>query len=275
MKWFGENMAQNNNWFETSEDLLMPLPLTDTQIDEVVDEEALTEESVNSDISRRIYPSLNLPNNMNITVIPIIPGITLFGYIRFFNASPGEQRVDVYVNGRKIATSLLYRDFTEYMKVFPGWYRVAVFAAGTRTNPLTVTNIQVLPNQIYTAALIGLTDETDLQVINDTRRVLNPNRAYVRFVQLSPNAPQMDAYWDDALVVSELDYQDVSRYLATSPGTHNLKMRDTLSGANLVEHPNIELEGGKAYTIYVVGDLYDRTGLQIIIPLEGTTYLQF
>ena len=55
----------------------------------------------------------------------------------------------------------------------------------------------------------------------------------------------------------------------------NLKMRDSLSGANLVESPDVSVENGKAYTIYIVGDINDRTGLQILVPLEGATYLDF
>ena len=266
-------MARNNDWYETSEDMLMPLPLTENQINEL--DEADDTEEMMDDTARRLYPGILLPSNTNITVIPIIPGITLYGYIRFFNASPGEQRVDIYVNGRKVASNLLYRNFTEYMKVFPGWYRIAVFAAGTRTNPLTVTTLRVLPNRIYTAAVIGLAGEISVQMIQDDRRVLNQNQAYIRFVQLSPNAPTMDAYWDDSLVLAEINYQDVSRYLAATPGQHNLKMRDYLSGANILEDPDIDLQGGKAYTIYIVGDMNDRTGLQVIIPLEGTTYLNF
>lgn len=253
---------------------MMPLPLTAEQANEVVDERTLTEEMVD-DTARRRFPSITLPNNTNITVIPIIPGITLFGYIRFMNASPGETRVDIYVNGRKVASNLLYRNFTEYMKVFPGWYRIAVYAAGTIRNPLTVTTLQVEANSITTLAVIGLFGDISTLAINDSRRFLNRNRAYVRFVQLSPNAPTMDAYWDDALVVSELNYQDISRYMTATPGSHNLKMRDSLSGANLVEHPDVRVEGGKAYTIYVVGDITDRTGLQVLIPLEGNTYLNF
>ena len=183
--------------------------------------------------------------------------------------------MDIYANGRKVASNLLYREFTEYMKVFPGWYRIAVYRAGTIRNPLTVMRMQVQANSITTLAVIGLSGDISTLAINDSRRVLNRNRAYVRFVQLSPNAPTMDAYWDDALVVSELNYQDISRYMTAAPGSHNLKMRDSLSGANLVEHPNVQLEGGKAYTIYVVGDINDRTGLQILVPLEGATYLDF
>ena len=264
----------NNKWYETSDDMMMPLPLTEDEVNMMVDEMVLTEEQVN-DNARGRYPSITLPNNTSITVIPIIPGITRFGYIRFLNASPGEQRVDIYVNGRKVAANLLYRNFTEYMKVFPGWYRIAVYAAGTRRNPLTVTTLRVQANDIINMAVIGLAGEISTQAINDSRRWLSRNRAYVRFVQLSPNAPTMDAYWDDALVLAELNYQDVSRYLQTSAGSHNLKMRDSLSGANLVESPDVSVENGKAYTIYIVGDINDRTGLQILVPLEGATYLDF
>lgn len=264
----------NNHWYETSDDMMMPLPLTPEQANEVVNERTLTEE-MTDDTARRRFPSITLPNNTNITVIPIIPGITLFGYIRFMNASPGETRVDIYVNGRKVASNLLYRNFTEYMKVFPGWYRIAVYAAGTIRNPLTVTTLRVEANSITTLAVIGLSGDISTLAINDSRRFLNRNRAYVRFVQLSPNAPTMDAYWDDALVVSELNYEDISRYMTATPGSHNLKMRDSLSGANLVEHPDVQVEGGKAYTIYIVGDINDRTGLQILVPLEGATYLNF
>ena len=264
----------NNNWYETSDDMMMPLPLTEEQVNERVDAMTLTEEMAD-DTARRRFPSITLPNNTNITVIPIIPGITLFGYIRFMNASPAETRVDIYVNGRKVASNLLYRNFTEYMKVFPGWYRIAVFAAGTIRNPLTVTTLQVQANSITTLAVIGLSGNISTLAIDDSRRFLNLNRSYVRFVQLSPNAPTMDAYWDDSLVVSELNYEDISRYMTTSPGSHNLKMRNSLSGANLVEHPDVRVEGGKAYTIYVVGDINDRTGLQVLVPLEGATYLKF
>ena len=264
----------NNRWYETSDDMMMPLPLQEGEVDGVYEEEMLTEEIAN-DNARGRYPSITLPNNTSITVIPIIPGITLFGYIRFMNASPGEQRVDIYVNGRKVAANLLYRNFTEYMKVFPGWYRMAVYAAGTRTNPLTVTTLRVQANDIITMAVIGLAGDISTQAINDSRRWLSRNRVNVRFVQLSPNAPTMDAYWDDALVLAELNYQDVSRYLQTTAGSHNLKMRDSLSGANLVESPDVSVENGKAYTIYIVGDINDRTGLQILVPLEGATYLDF
>ena len=261
----------NNNWYETSDDLLMPLPLTEEEVMQETD--ALTQEQ-NENTARR-FPSITLPNNTNITVIPIIPGITLFGYIRFLNASPVETRVDIYANGRKVATDLRYQDFTEYMKLFPGWYRIAVYRTGTMTNPLTVLRLQVQPNRIYTVAVTGLAEDLSTLTVEDSRRVLSPNRAYIRFVQLSPTAPAMDVYWDDRMVLSDLQYEEISRYLTSAPGSHNLKLRDTATGEILVEHPDVNLKGGKAYTVYVVGSRADRAGLQVLIPLEGVTYLDF
>lgn len=260
----------NRNWYETSEDLMMPLPLTEAEATANT-EEGLTEEGA----SRGRYPAITLPNGTSVTVIPIIPGLTRYGYIRFFNASPGEPQVDIYANGRKVASDLLYRHFTEYMKVFPGWYRIAVFAAGTQTNPLAVSVLRIRADDILTEAVTGLSGDVALQTIQDSKRDLSNSSAYVRFVQLSPNAPTMDAYWDDALVLADLHYGEVSRYLQTTAGSHNLKMRDSLSGANLVESPDVTVENGKAYTIYIVGDRTDRVGLQILVPLEGATYLDF
>ena len=258
---------------ETSADMIMPLPLTQEGIRQLPNE-SLTQEIVD-DTVQCLHPGIQLPGNINETEIPIIPGITLFSYIRFFNAYPSVGSVDIYVNGRKVASNLLYRQFTEYLKAFPGYYRVAVFRAGTTTDPLSVSYINLIGYRIYTAAVTGLGTNVSLEMINDNRRFLQENAAYIRFVQLSANAPRMDVYLDDSLVLSDLNYREVSRYMSVAPGSHNLKLREYFSGAVLLEDPDVTVEGGKAYTIYVVGDMTDRVGLQVVIPLEGTTYLVF
>ena len=261
------------NGLETSVDFIMPLPLTQNQIQELP-QESLTVESPD-ETTKSLYPGIKLPGNLNLTVIPIIPGITLYSYLRFFHAYPYTGAVDIYVNGRKVVSSLTYRNFTEYMKAFPGYYRVAVFKAGTVTNPLFVNYMNLIGYRIYTAAITGPSGSPTLEMINDNRRFLRKDTAYVRFVQLSANAPRLDVYLDDSLVISDLNYKEVSRYMALRPGSHNIKLRDYFSGAVLMEDPDMTVEGGKAYTVYIVGDINDRVGLQVIIPLEGTSYLVF
>ena len=155
----------NNNRYEISEALQMLLPLTK--------EEAMQETLTQEESAARRFPIL--PSNANVTV---------FGYIRFLNASPVETRVDIYANGRRVAADLRYQHFTEYMKLFPGWYRIAIYRAGTVTNPLTVLRLQVQSGGIYTVAVTGLADAISTLTIEDSHRYLSPNRAYIRFVQL-------------------------------------------------------------------------------------------
>lgn len=103
--------------------------------------------------------------------------------------------VDIYVNGRKVASNLLYRNFTEYMKAFPGYYRVAVFRAGTTENPLTVSYINLIGYRIYTAALTGTEGNVSLEIINDNRRFLQGNMAYVRLCSFPPMRPEWMYTW--------------------------------------------------------------------------------
>ena len=263
----------NQKRLETSADFMMPLPLTQEQIADL-SEHSLTTENFD-DATRGLYPDIPLPNHLNMTVIPIVPGITLYSYIRFFHAVPNRGPVDIYINGRRVAKNLNYRHFTEYMKAFPGYYRVAVFPAGNITTPLFINYMNLIGYRIYTGVIAGNSEDASLEMINDNRRYLKKDTAYVRFVQMSENAPAMDVYVDDSLAIADLNYKEVSRYMAISPGSHNIKLRDYLSGAVLMEDPDMTVRGGKAYTVYIVGDVKDRTGLQVIIPLEGTTYLQF
>ncbi len=272
---------------ETSADMIMPLPLTEEQIDNLTEENYTTEVSdVNfsgeqdNDMGRAIFPGNpffpgnNRPNT-NITIIPIIPGVTRFSYIRFLNANPSQTPIDIYVNGRKVASYLNYRAFTEYMKAFPGYYRIVVFKAGTRRNPISVSQINVIANRIYTAAFIDTGVNNEWQMITDNTRILNQNRAFVRFIQLSYTAPLMDVYIDNRLVLSDLDFQEVSRYLSLAPGRRNVKLKVATTNRTILEDPNMYLRAGNSYSVYIVGDSNSRMGLQVLIPLEGTSYLSF
>lgn len=261
---------------ETSADMLMPLPLTEEQISQLTEDNYTTEiaqpEEQNAQ-GRMWRPGFPNRPNTNITIIPIIPGVTKFSYIRFLNANSLEGPIDVYINGRKVVSYLNYRAFTEYMKVFPGYYRVVVFRAGTKRNPLSVSNINIIANRIDTAAFIDNGFTNEWQMITDNRRVLNQYRAFVRMIQLSYQAPIMDVYIDNRLVLSDLDFQEVSRYLSLTPGRHSLKLKVAATNNTILENPNMLFQAGNSYSIYIVGDINSRMGLQVLIPLEGTSYL--
>ncbi|WMI82262.1 DUF4397 domain-containing protein [Anaerotignum sp. MB30-C6] len=266
-------MTENYENVETSREMIIPLPLTEEELVDM-DESALTME-VGADMIRRLYPEINIVPNVKVAEIPIISGITLISYLRFFNAFSSLPAVDVYVNGKKVASDLKYGFFTEYQKAFPGYYKIEVYEAGTTRTPLLVTFINLIGYRIYTAAIIGRGTEVSLELITDSIRPIPKKSSLIRFVQLSPLASVMDAQLDDTLVLSEIDFKEVSRYLTTPPGSHSLKLKDFITGGILAEELEMKLDGGSAYTVYIVGDTSDGVGLQILVEEEGISFLNF
>jgi len=267
-------MAENS-WCKakTSEEMMIPLPLSEEGL-LGLEEEALTMEKC-TDLIRRLYPEMNIVPNVKSTSIPIIPGITLYSYLRFFNAFSFVPAIDIYVNGKKVASDLKYKYFTEYHKAFPGYYRIQIYEAGKTENPLMVTFINLIGYRIYTAAITGTRTDASLELINDCTRPLPKSSALLRFAQLWSKAPVMDVYLDDYPVLSEFDYREVSRYLKRPHGTHNLKFKDYITGQILLEDSDLQLDGGSAYTAYVIGDMHKKAGMEILVKKEGISYLNF
>lgn len=86
-------LMPNNNRYEISEALQMPLPLTK--------EEAMQETLTQEESAARRFPIL--PSNANVTVIPIFPGGYAFRLHLLSECKPrGKLRVDIYANGRRM-----------------------------------------------------------------------------------------------------------------------------------------------------------------------------
>lgn len=196
-------------------------------------------------------------------------------YIRLLHAAPGAPNVDVYANQNLIARNLGYRGFTPYLKVAPGTYNVRVFPAGQTANPVITRDITLNASEIYTAAAIGTVPNLDILVVPDVRVPFMPGRANVRFVHLSPNAPAVDVYTPDGTVLfRNVAYRQISNYIPVVPGRHTIYVRPTGTANPVLYVPNIVLEAQKNYTIYAIGLVGGTPGLQVLIPLDGSTYIR-
>ena len=222
-----------------------------------------------------VTPSLpSRPNpNVNITVIPVIPNLSRVSFIRFFNALPDVGPVDIYVNGRLIASNVKYREFTNYYRAAAGLYRIVIYKSGTIINPLSVTRVTITDGNVYTAAISGNENTVNFQLITDSKRQINYNIAYLRFAHLSYGAPSVDIYVDNILRVQDIAYEEVSNYLALAPGSHNIKVRISGTSTVVVEEPELVLNSGNFYTAYIIGNPNTRPGLQIISTVEGISYI--
>lgn len=195
-------------------------------------------------------------------------------YLRLLHAAPLTGRVDVYANGNPIAGNLVYRGFSPYVKLPPGRYNITVYPAGATVGPIISSVLELRPGSIYTAAIIGRTPDVELYTVPDIRVPIPSGMANVRFVHLSPGAPAVDVTLPDGRILfSNISYKGITGYIPLAPGRYTIQLR--LAGTNTVvlTVPNIVLRPARNYSLYAIGLPEGKPGLQLLIPLDGSTYL--
>jgi hypothetical protein len=80
--------------------------------------------------------------------------------------------------------------------------------------------------------------------------------AEVRVAHLSPDAPNVDVYVDDELVLEDVAFGDVSDYLELPPGSYNVQITET-GTEEAVFDESLEVEAA-AYTVAAIGELAEE-----------------
>lgn len=196
-------------------------------------------------------------------------------YIRVLHAVPNAPSVDVYANDTMIAENLRYRGFTEYLQVPSGPYNIKIYPSGESANPVLDTELMVPSNTINTVAAIGLLPDINLFPILDPEQDIVPGKVCVRFAHLSPNAPAVDITLPDGtLLFDDVMYEEITDYLCINPGRFTIQARLAGTDQVVLIVPNIRLLPNRFYTFYAVGLVGDTPPLQVLIPLDGNSYLQ-
>ncbi len=202
------------------------------------------------------------------------PRVTMNAFIRVLHASPGAPAVDVYANGKLIAGNLAYRAFTPYQQVDSGNYNILIYPAGQMTTPLLDTSVRIEPGTISTVVAINRPGELGLQLIPEPKLMIPPGRTMVRFIHLSPNAPGVDVTLPNGRkLFSDVTYREVTDYIPVNPGTYTLQARIADTDQVVLNVPNVRLLPSRFYSVYAVGLAAGTPPLQVLIPLDGNTYL--
>lgn len=197
-------------------------------------------------------------------------------YIRILHAVPKAPVVDVYANDKIIARKLPFGTFTEYQKLPTGTYKLSVYPTGKRTNPLFSSALTLTTQSINTIALIGTPTSISLFPIIDPIQEIESSKVCVRFAHLSPDAPAVDITTQGGNVLfDDVSYEEITDYLCVDPGRFNIQARVAGTDQIVLRVPNLRLYPNRFYTIYAVGLAKGTPKLQVLVPLDGNTYITF
>lgn len=195
-------------------------------------------------------------------------------YIRGLHASPNAPAVDIYVNNNLIARNVTYKEFTKYFPLAGGLYNIKLYPTGQTVNPIIDRNVNIPPRSIFTIAATGMLENIDLTLIAEPPISRLPYETFLRFVHLSPNTQHVDfGLSNGTKLFSDVEFKEITDYIPIRPGTYELQVKLTGTDNIILVVPNTNLRLGNIYTVYLVGLSNATPGLQVLIPLDGSTYL--
>lgn len=194
--------------------------------------------------------------------------------VRILHASPDAPNVDIYINRQKLVTNFKFKQFTQYFPLPPGTYNISIYPTGSINNPILNKNFSIVENEIVTLAAVNMFKDIELMPIQDPILPKIPGKAYLRFINLSPNSPEVDLTLSDGNKLFEsVGYKEMTEYIPLLPGNYTFQIRPSTSGTIILNVPNAILKPNRFYSIYAVGLIDATPPLQVLIPLDGNSYL--
>ncbi|MCL5042184.1 MAG: DUF4397 domain-containing protein [Gammaproteobacteria bacterium] len=183
--------------------------------------------------------------------------------VRVLHAAPAVGNVDVYVDATdELGAEPLLADFApgtdsaDYVEVPAGDYRVRITPAGDRDTIAYDSGFVTLDSgpSFFLAALdreSGFSPASVIALLDDPAFVmLEDQRAQVRAMHLSPDAPNVDITVNGDVVLNDVPFRAVSDYLQVLAGDYVIGVE---AGGNEVSSIPVSVEAGVAYSVLATG----------------------
>ncbi len=188
--------------------------------------------------------------------------------IRVINASPNSAGFDVILDQSKLAENVIFGNSPGYLFTRSGLRSIRVTNAGTTSPTLLNFNFQFETNKLYSLILMDSISRLTPVLIEDLNFRIDESKAYVRFINASPNSPPFDIKIGNpsgAIKHSYFTYQQITSYEAYDPQILSFVFTRTNSSEEMVSLRGFSLVAGRVYTIIVMGFHQGQTGQHLQI----------
>lgn len=191
--------------------------------------------------------------------------------VRFVHASPDAPEVDIKIkkeDGTVVSSfsAVKFKDVEDFIKVDPGTYSVAINVTGETEvavaykgyefkagDVLTVVAHGTIADDDYDFGVRVFTDKGDGKTYVDLEGIETvEDKADVRVIHTSYDAPAVDVLIDDTKALDNLAYGKSSGYAKVDAGTRNVKVVETGTTTPVLIEANPDFMKGKHYSVFAV-----------------------
>ena len=207
------------------------------------------------------------PNYVNGTAYADLEAAT--ANVKVVHASPDAPAVDLYVNSGLAGSGLTFPNNTEYLTISAGTSNVNVTVAGTQTSVIE-GDIRFNSYKSYSIYAVDQVSNIAPLVIEDNLSEPAADKAHVRFLHLSPDAPAVDITLTDGTVVfGNTSFKEYTEFTPLDAGMYDLQVRLAGTSTVVLDLGSVDLQAGNIYSVFakgfVQGDGDKALGAQIIV----------
>ncbi|RZL49396.1 MAG: DUF4397 domain-containing protein [Pedobacter sp.] len=174
--------------------------------------------------------------------------------ITVINASPTAATYDVYLGSTKLNSAALPMGGTvPYSQRLAGNYDLKFTTSG-RSESLLTKNINLGQNTFYSFYLVGRPNAFEGIFVSDDLSSVSVINAFVRFINLSPDAPALDLnVTGGSALATKQAYKGSSSFVAIAAGTYSFDVKDNATSAIKASLTGVNLVANGHYTIITRG----------------------
>jgi hypothetical protein len=192
--------------------------------------------------------------------------------VRIGHCCPDAPNVDVEVDGATAFEDVAFGDLSDYATLDAGAHEVRVVPSGG-ADAVIEANLDLEDETAYTVLATGLLEDIEPTVFTDDPGEVPSEKAHVRFVHASPDAPNVSiGVADGPELFADVGFREASGYEAVDDGTYDLEVRPIGADDVALALDGISLDGGAAYTAIAVGRVSDGS-LDAILAEDATIQL--
>ena len=194
-----------------------------------------------------------------------------YSLVRALHAVVDGDVVDIYLNGSPFFNNVQFTNFTPYVYVPEGKYKIEVFLRDQKENPIITDNIEINAGELNTIAVIGESGKTiEILPIKEEMEIPTGNKSKVRFIHLVPNGRSVNILLDKEMVLEDAEYKEVTPYTDIDPKTYQV---DVLLNENgqLIRQIRVTINPGRVFSFYALGN---KPNFQIFQSLDGATFMK-
>jgi hypothetical protein len=185
------------------------------------------------------------------------------------NASPSSGTYNLYWGTTKVnAAALPFLGSVPYVQIAPGTHTFK-FTTANSVDPVLTKDITLAADKPYSLFLINDIPQLEGLLIEDDLTPSSTDKAYIRFINLSPDAPSLDLVQaGGASLITDKAFKSVSAFTITEAKSYSFEVKNKLTGEVIATLKDVSLAAGKLYTIAACGyvkpaNLQQPAGIQV------------